>query len=44
MEFGIPIINKRIAVTPIALIASSSDDKDYTSYARVLDKAAREVG
>ena len=43
-EFGIPIINKRISVTPISLIASASGDKDYVDYARTLDKAAREVG
>lgn len=43
-EFGIPIINKRISVTPISLIASASGDKDYTSFAEALDKAAKEVG
>lgn len=43
-EFGIPIINKRIAVTPVALIAASSREDHYGEYARVLDKAAREVG
>lgn len=43
-EFGIPIINKRISVTPIALIAAASDDKNYTAFARTLDKAAKEVG
>jgi uncharacterized protein (UPF0210 family) len=44
IEYGIPIINKRVAVTPIALIAGSSDDKDYTPYAKVLDDAAKELG
>ncbi len=43
-EFGIPIINKRISVTPIALIAAASDDKNYTAFAKTLDKAAKEVG
>jgi uncharacterized protein (UPF0210 family) len=43
-EYGIPIINKRIAVTPVALIAGASDDTDYTSYARVIDSVARELG
>ncbi|RBP68923.1 hypothetical protein DES36_10264 [Alkalibaculum bacchi] len=43
-EFGIPIINKRISVTPIALIAAASDDKNYTAFAKTLDKAAEEVG
>ncbi|QIQ22236.1 PFL family protein [Zophobihabitans entericus] len=43
-EFGIPIINKRISVTPIALIAGASDDKDYVEYAKTLDAAAKAVG
>ncbi|QAA31832.1 PFL family protein [Clostridium manihotivorum] len=43
-EFGIPIINKRIAVTPISLIAQSSSDTSYVEYAKILDKAAKEVG
>lgn len=43
-EFGIPIIHKRISVTPIALIAGASGDEDYTAYAKILDKAAKETG
>ncbi|HOV65298.1 MAG TPA: DUF711 family protein, partial [Spirochaetia bacterium] len=43
-EFGIPIINKRISVTPIAMVAESSGDRNYTPYAEVLDKAGKEVG
>ncbi|EAO7444608.1 PFL family protein [Listeria monocytogenes] len=43
-EFGIPIINKRISVTPIAMIAGSSDDADYVEFAKTLDAAAKEVG
>ncbi|OCG44652.1 hypothetical protein A9G28_02340 [Gilliamella sp. Fer1-1] len=43
-EFGIPIINKRISVTPISLIASASDDKDYVAFAKTLDEAAKAVG
>ncbi|MDR2796072.1 MAG: PFL family protein [Spirochaetaceae bacterium] len=43
-EFGIPIINKRIAVTPIALVAASSEDTDYTPYARTLDECADILG
>ncbi len=42
--YGIPIINKRISVTPIALIAGSSQDKDYVAYGKVLDRAAKDVG
>ncbi|MGG5317088.1 PFL family protein [Enterococcus sp. AZ072] len=43
-EYGIPIINKRISVTPIAIIAAASDDTDYVKYAKTLDRAAKEVG
>ena len=42
-EYGIPIINKRIAVTPIAIIAESAGG-DYIKIARAMDGAAREVG
>jgi uncharacterized protein (UPF0210 family) len=43
-KYGIPIINKRISVTPIALIAQSSNDTDYVEYAKTLDAAAKAVG
>ncbi|WP_281165363.1 PFL family protein [Liquorilactobacillus sicerae] len=43
-EYGIPIINKRISVTPISLIAAASNDEDYFKYAQALDKAAKAVG
>ena len=43
-EFGIPIINKRISVTPMSLIAGASDDKDYVAFAKTLDSAAKAVG
>jgi uncharacterized protein (UPF0210 family) len=43
-EFGIPIINKRISVTPISIIAGSSNDTDYIKYAEILDKAADVAG
>ena len=43
-EYGIPIINKRISVTPIAMVAESSDDDNYTAWAETLDKAAAETG
>ena len=42
--YGVPITNKRISVTPIALIAGASDDTDYVEYAKTLDAAAKEVG
>lgn len=43
-EFGIPIINKRIAVTPISLVAESSDETDFTPWAETLDSVAIELG
>jgi len=43
-EFGIPIVNKRVAVTPVALVAESSDAASYVPYARALDRAAKAVG
>ncbi|HBQ28224.1 MAG TPA: PFL family protein, partial [Desulfotomaculum sp.] len=39
-EYGIPIVNKRIAVTPISLVAGCSPEADYTDFALCLDKAA----
>ncbi len=43
-EFGIPIVNKRISVTPIALVAAASDAPDYVPFARALDAARAETG
>ena len=43
-EFGIPIINKRISVTPISIVAESSNIDNYTCFAEALQKAADEVG
>ena len=43
-EFGIPIVNKRIAVTPIALVAGASDAEDYVPFAKALDRARAETG
>ena len=44
IELGIPIINKRISVTPIALVGESCDSADYTPLALALDRAGKEVG
>ena len=44
IEYGIPIIHKRIAITPISLIAQSCNDKSYVEFARILDKSAKAVG
>jgi hypothetical protein len=43
-EYGIPIINRRIAVTPVALVAAAGETVDYTCYARAMDRAAASVG
>ena len=43
-EFGIPIVNKRISVTPIALVAAASDGEDDVPFAYALDRAAKECG
>lgn len=45
-EFGIPIVNKRISVTPIALVGGSACKcpEDFVTIAKTLDKAAKEVG
>lgn len=43
-EFGIPIVNKRISVTPISLIAGATDEENYVKFAEVLDKAANDLG
>lgn len=42
-EFGIPIINRRIAVTPISIVGESADEYDYIYLAKMLDRAAKEV-
>ena len=45
-EYGIPIVNKRISVTPIALVGASAckTPEDYVTIARTLDRAAKKVG
>jgi uncharacterized protein (UPF0210 family) len=43
-EFGIPIVNKRISVTPIALVAESCESPERLPFAKALDRAAKEVG
>ena len=45
-EFGVPIVNKRISVTPIALVggAACKTPADFAKIAEVMDKAAHEVG
>ena len=45
-EFGVPVVNKRISVTPISLIGGSAlkTPADFAEVARTLDRAAKEVG
>ncbi|MBR5966058.1 MAG: PFL family protein [Treponema sp.] len=43
-DFGVPIINKRISVTPIALVAGASNAQSYVDYCKTLDKCAKELG
>lgn len=45
-EFGIPIVNKRISVTPISLVGGSAckTPEDFVTIAKTLDKVAHEVG
>ena len=44
VKYDIPIINKRISVTPISLVAAASNDDNYIEFAKTLDEAAKEVG
>lgn len=43
-KYGIPIVNKRISVTPIAIVAAGTKADSYVSVAQTLDKAAKTVG
>ncbi|MEI6290339.1 MAG: PFL family protein [Chloroflexota bacterium] len=43
-EYGIPVVNKRVAVTPISLIGAGFDREGYIEIAHALDEAAAEIG
>lgn len=43
-EYGVPIVNKRIAVTPIAMVAAACQSRNPVKFALALEKAARTVG
>ena len=43
-EYGIPIINKRISITPMSLVAGASNDDNYVEFAKMMDKAAITTG
>lgn len=42
-ELGIPIVNKRVCVTPIAIIGAATDAADYVPLAKAMDEAAKKV-
>ncbi len=43
-DYSIPIVNKRISVTPISLVGEACEKPDYVKIAKTLDKAAKDVG
>ncbi len=43
-EYGVPIVNKRISVTPVAIAADACKTDSYAPVAEAMDKAAKEVG
>ena len=43
-EYGIPIVNKRVSVTPISMVAGACPGKDPVQFALALDRAAKEIG
>ena len=43
-ELGIPIVNKRICVTPMALVAGACETEDFVPFALAMDKAAKTCG
>lgn len=43
-QFGVPVVNKRISVTPIAIAAAGCKTDSYVSIAKTLDRAAQECG
>ena len=43
-KYGVPIVNKRVSVTPVALIGGKANSDDYVKIAKTLDRAAKEIG
>ncbi len=43
-KYNVPIVNKRVSVTPIAIIGNATDANDYTIFAKALDDAAIKIG
>lgn len=44
VKYGVPIVNQRVSVTPIAQIAAATGASSYVSIAQTLDKAAKDIG
>ena len=44
LQYGVPIVNQRISVTPIAQIAAATKAESYVSIAQTLDRAAKAIG
>jgi len=44
LEYGIPIVNRRVAITPVSLLIQSEDIEEYLYLAKGLDKIAEEMG
>ena len=42
-EFGIPIVNKRISVTPMSLVAGACETEDYVPFAEAMDSGGQDV-
>jgi uncharacterized protein (UPF0210 family) len=43
-QFGVPIVNKRVSVTPISIAAAACETNSYVSVAKALDRAAKAIG
>lgn len=43
-EFGVPIINKRVSVTPISIVGAACEASDYVALAKAMDRAADTTG
>ncbi|MDO5516128.1 MAG: PFL family protein, partial [Clostridium sp.] len=43
-EFGIPIVNKRVSVTPMSMICGATNETSYVKFAQTLDRAAQTLG
>lgn len=43
-KYNVPIVNKRVSVTPIAIIGNATNSNDYTIFAKALDRAAKKIG